>query len=131
MANFKRIPITSTKWKTLQHAPLDISKITFQPGDRLKRPERSGLSYMVMRYDHQKAARILPESRTNDTYPLNDQMKSSLIFDCIPNPRLSKAVQDQKRSVPAFTDDYGKFYKTDLTNHAFYFLEDERSIVNV
>jgi len=131
MANFKRIPITSTKWKTLQHAPLDISKITFQPGDRVKRPERSGQSYMVMRYDHQKAARILPESRTNDTYPLNDQMKSSLIFDCIPNPRLSKAVQDQKRSVPAFTDDYGKFYKTDLTNHAFYFLEDERSLVNV
>ena len=129
MANFKRIPMSSHRWNKLNHVALDLSKISIQPGDVIK-DIRTPRKYIVIRLPHQKTSRAMATGE-NTTIPISDSFRCRTILDCIPNPRMSKAEQDQKQSIPAFPDYNGNFYQTDLRGHNFYFLGDERSILNV
>lgn len=125
--DFKMIKRTSKRWENLSHVPIDITKITVQPGD-IVMSKYYNRRFLAVKKEYLKATRIVRlDSHVESTEPC-----MNVILDCIPNPRISKVEQTRKEIVSATPNLHGLFYKhTTRPSNANLYLADERSIINV
>ena len=96
MDHFKRTTMKSKKWATLEHAPLDLSKIKFQAGDIINGQQdyKTNYGYLLYGPSTTRALRAMPvEYLTGypESYSLDRYMTRECRLDCIPAPRISPA----------------------------------------
>jgi hypothetical protein len=137
MENFKQIPITSIKWKNADHADLEPKKIKPQSGDITtvsynSSPGETG--FLMMQLDQSRALRYHQLSayhRSYDSYSASSDklFQEECIFNCIPNPRISKSQQDKIGYVRATPNFHGGFILNDKSK--FLYVNDPRSFINV
>ena len=92
MEKFELITMKSKRWKTLQHIPLDLSKIKFQAGDivvgQTDYKNKTGyLLYIPITTNNIRALPITSYNHPSDTFVFDKYFISDAIFDCIPTPR--------------------------------------------
>jgi len=100
MENFKRITLKSKQWPTLDHAPLDLSKIKFQAGDIINglKDYKSKHGYLLYGPSTTRALRAMPMEYFGsypESYSLDRYMTRECRLDCIPAPRVSPAKIEQ------------------------------------
>jgi len=93
---FKKIPLKSKQWETLNHVPLDLSKIKFQAGDIVNGTRDFKDSYGYLLYNPSttralRALRIQNLHSYNESYVLDQCMTKECKLDCIPAPRIIPA----------------------------------------
>ena len=100
---FDLITIKDEKWKTLEHAELDQSKIKIQPGDIITTKNgyyttsRTGHLAVKSRVSSGMRALKLDNYHEYDDYlTTSSGFMNNVILDCIPNPRYSVTQQDNK-----------------------------------
>jgi hypothetical protein len=134
LEKFDIIPMSDPKWKTLQHASIDISKIKPQPGDIVT----CDLSFMDARFgwvvckDYNKCLRIanINSLRTYlDLHTLDTYLASRLKFNGIINPRVKWSIINNGTYKSGWPLMNGMIVESELSD--IYFLEDERSFINV
>ena len=116
MEKFELINMKDKRWKKLQHAPLDVTKIKLQPGDIINghNYNRSTRGYIVVR-SGRMGMRI---NRLDFYHEFDDYMVSSksffadMVFDCIPNPRVTPSQQQEMGVVSAFPNFHGGLNET-------------------
>ena len=129
MEKFERVPMKSKRWATLNHAPLDPSKIKLQSGDLINATGRYGNSrgYLVARNRSNAGLRAMildyyhefDESRS-----FGRDFSSAVVLDCIPAPRLTVSKQKVKGFVSGFPTLHGGVSIT-TPKHAPYKFIDE------
>ena len=131
MKNFKRVTMKSSKWKNLQHVPLDIRKIPFQPGDIIQYKgfdeNRSGWVIYLNNHSTQKIVKAA-YSRYISTHSLDSYIKDSSYFDCIPNPRIPRKDINLENCRNGYTNYHGHFIENSISKFRFI---DEGSFLNV
>ena len=135
--NFKQIPTTSIKWKTMDHVDLEPKKVKFQSGDittvsyNLSTHEPGFLMVQVARTRSLRYHQLAAYHRSYDTYSTTSDklFQEECIFNCIPNPRISKAQQDKIGFVCATPNFHGGFILNDHSK--FLYVNDPRSFINV
>jgi len=130
---FQTISMKSKKWKHLQHAPIDVSKIKFQAGDILKADSYGNkLGWLVCKSNDTNTPKILDlkyYASYPDYYTLDRYTAAKSKLDCIPNPRISPKTQNSVGLCRAWPNLHGHYFTCDAS--ALMFINDERSIVNV
>ena len=112
VTKFQKITTKSKKWKTLQHVPIDISKIKFQAGDIIngRRDYKSDHGYLIFDPSTTRYLKVLP-LRYYNSYPehnsLDKYFAKDTIFDCIPNPRIGPVKQTELGTVTGYFDFHG------------------------
>ena len=132
MEKFELISPKSRKWKTLQPAPLDLSKIKYQPGDIVRQSshlDRAGYLIAVPYKNKTPKAIDLGSLSFINTYTLNKQFVQNTIFDSIPNPRLSASDIEQLGMTRGEYDFHGGMIYEN--KHALYKFVNERGNINV
>jgi len=92
--HFKRTTLKAKKWPTMEHAPLDLSKIKFQAGDIVNgmKEYKTNHGYLLHGPSSTRALRALPmEYLTGypESYTLDRYMIRDCRLDCIPAPRVT------------------------------------------
>jgi hypothetical protein len=108
---FKKVTMKSKKWATLQHVPLDLSKIKFQAGDIIvgQRNYTSSLGFLLSG-EITRQLRATPlevYSGYPDSYSFDRYFQADSIFDCIPAPRLGPKNQGELGYKYGFPDFHG------------------------
>ena len=126
----------SKAWAKLQHAPINVSRIRYQPGDILEGTSgyetRCGwIVYSV--YNTPGETRIQTISDYDTTYPSSYTIDSSnkryFRLDCIPNPRITARQQVESDAIRSFPNFHGGI--TPSVNSILKFTHDERSTIDV
>lgn len=111
MTKFTKVTMKAKRWATLQHVPLDLSKIKFQAGDIITgqmnytSPYGFLLSGQITR--QLKAAPLEGYTQYPDTYSFDRYFQADAIFDCIPAPRISPRIQKEIGYKQGFLDFHG------------------------
>lgn len=111
MEKFTKVTMKSKKWATLQHIPLDLSKIKFQAGDivvgqmNYTSPQGFMLSGEATRL--LKATPLETYTGYPDSYSFDRYFQADAIFDCIPAPRISQRIQGDLGYKYGFLDFHG------------------------
>ena len=133
MSDFEKITMRSKKWKTLDHVPLNLSKIKFQAGDIIN--GRSGFKinegYILFNPIGSKTPRALQCNYYNQdadtfSYTVDKHMLSDIVFDCIPNPR----VGTKAKYKAGFYDFHGRLID-DFDKSFYSFIDDKRGNIDV
>lgn len=110
LRDFTKILMTSKKWATLDHVPLDVSKIKYQHGDLVNGKDiyfREG-GYILAKPDNYQSIRAIPIdvycSNHYDSYPFTKDVQNDFIYECIPAPRYTAAQIKEmlEKSAPDF-----------------------------
>lgn len=137
LEKFTKITIKSKKWATLEHAPLDPSKIKLQAGDIINGMNsfKSNAGYFVSRNKTNRGIRAVPLQYYcdyDDYYTFDRRFSQDVILDCIPNPRISVPQQEEMGVVSAFPSFHGMFSQTHSNHSPYNFInEPGRIILNV
>lgn len=112
MEKFERITMKSKRWQTLQHVPLDLSKIKFQAGDIINGQHDyvNTIGYMLYIPPTSNTVRALPlnyYSGASDSFVFDKYFTSDAIFDNIPNPRIGPTKQIELGKITGFYDFHG------------------------
>jgi hypothetical protein len=133
ISDFKKIGMKAKKWAKLSHAPIDIQKIKFQPGDLIMCREnyKTKCGWLVWSTGQGmlKISNIANIHRYSDFYHLDPYIVSQSYLDCIPSPRIARKIIDEAGVVPAFPNLHGLAIENPYT--AFKFINDERSLLHV
>ena len=134
VSKFKKTTMKAKKWQTLQHAPIDISKVKFQAGDIIKSTGdyNNQMGWLVFRIAGTSSLKILDfkyYSSYPEYYTLDRYISSSSILDCIPNPRIAPKAQTEFGIGNGWPNLHGHFFS--CKRSVFKFIKDERSMINV
>lgn len=134
MKNFKRVTMKSQKWKTLNHAPIDLSKIKPQAGDIIDGTSnyKSYEGYMMCyteTYKNVRAAMLTYYTGYPEAYGMDRQFSKEYIYDCIPNPRLSPSQIKEFGQIEGFSNFHGLFFACPKSGTRF--INEPGRIVNV
>ena len=127
---FDHISKKSKRWKTLQHANLQPTKIKLQAGDIINGSEyyRRSHGYFISKAPTASAGmRTVKFSsyHENDEYQSTDKyFFNDIKLDCIPNPRMNPQAQSTKGFVMGFPNFHGGISVTEQ-NHSPYKMIDE------
>jgi len=133
LEGFELIKFKTKKWERLQHAPIDISKIKYQPGDIIQ-----GVTDVITNggwfiwNQLSGRMRVTPSEylvSAHDSYALDGKLITHTLLDSIPNPRLSSGQLAEIGFVTGFPNFHGGFTKCDWA--PFFIPNDPRSFVNV
>lgn len=129
MEKFTRISMASKKWKSLSHAPLDLSKIKLQAGDIINGQSDYRIKQGYLLYDpiQTRALRALPlECYTNapNSYSFDKYFMQNALFDCIPNPRIGPKNQTELGSVHGYFDFHGGIIPDPTNKSVFTFINE-------
>lgn len=136
MKDFQKITMKSKTWKTLKHAPLDISKIKFQAGDIIngRRDYKRDGGYIIYDPSTTRYLKCLPIAYYHQGYPdyqtFDKYFSSDAVFECIPTPRLTVSQQTKFGVVKGFVDFHGGVIP-DLHNRSQFPFINERGGMNV
>lgn len=129
MNDFTKTAMKSKKWATMQHSPLDPSKIKFQSGDIIvgQREYRNSFGYLVYGDSSRllKATPLQYYASYPEEYTLDKYFQADAILDCIPNPRVSLKRQQELGFIPAFYDFHGGVIKHEASK---FLLLNERGV---
>lgn len=112
MEKFELIEMKSPRWKKLNHAPLDPSKIKLQAGDIVNATGvyHNDQGYLVVKNNSSGGISFSILSRYHEFDEYSDVRRtflSQLFLDCIPNPRMSNPKQRAKGFVSGFPTFHG------------------------
>lgn len=135
MENFELIPITDSKWKDLNHAPLDPTKIKLQAGDIINGANynRSSRGYLVVKSGATgiRIVRLDYYHEYDEFYPTSQSFFEDMVLDCIPNPRIGPTDQRRMGVVNAFPNFHGGLVETDRNFAPYKLLNETRRFANV
>lgn len=132
---FEIIPRSSDKWESHPHAPIELDKIKFQPGDLIRSAGmdfRGSQGYTVFRNLDNRGLRAHPNEyyhSSPEQYTMDSYFRSSMKLDCIPLPRLMQKQQDELGVIAGYPNFHGAV--TPSINARLYFLNEGRTIINV
>jgi len=131
---FKKISMTNKKWATISHAPIDIAKIKFQPGDIIVGENEyqtdAGCIVFKINGNHKLNILDLKYYTRIPRYTLLDKYTAvNYKFDYILNPRISQRIQNEIGTKRGWTNCHGHTYT--CNSSIFEFINDERSMINV
>lgn len=134
LENFTKITIRSKKWATMEHAPLDPSKIKLQPGDIINGTSsfKCSSGYLVTRNKTNRGIRAVPLQHYadfDDYYSFDARFSKDVILDCIPNPRLSAPKQEEMGALRSFPSFHGLFYTTHQNHSPYNFINESGRIL--
>jgi hypothetical protein len=134
MKNFKRVTMKSQKWKTLNHSPIDLSKIKPQAGDIINGTSnyRSYEGYVMCyneTYKNVRASILTYYTGYPEAYGMDRQFSKEYIYDCIPNPRLSPSQIKEFGQIEGFTNFNGLVFASPKSGTRF--INEPGRIVNV
>jgi len=136
LENFDIIKMDDAAWKTKKHAPISPSKMRYQAGDILKGKNRfaNNCGYLVYRPRDQRtvrAAHLGYYHMYEESYVFDRMFTRDVIFDSIPNPRLSVSQENKLGFVNAFPNFHGMYITTEKFFSPYLVANDTRSILNV
>jgi hypothetical protein len=139
LKNFERTTMRSKKWKTMEHAPLDPSKIKLQAGDIINGTNgtngyRTVYGYLVSRNRTDRGMIAVPLQYYSDfdehcSYSFDSGFSKDVILDCIPNPRISGTKQTALGSVSSFPTLHGMFTETFPSHSPYNFTNEPGRII--
>lgn len=134
MNDFTRVTMRSKKWVTLQHAPIDLSKIKPQPGDIINATKdyKSGQGYFMTHLPNYRGVRAqVMEYYTGypESYAMDSRFNREYYYDCIPNPRIRQSQADEFGRVSAWPNFHGLFYYSPKSDYEF--INQPGRIINV
>jgi len=116
MEKFDIITMKDIRWKTLQHAPLDMSKLKIQPGDIVNGTKyyKNTMGYIISRNCHNRGLKAiyLDYFTSNEFVTVDQNFMKDLVFDSIPNPRISSTVQSDIGVTQAIPNFHGLYIRT-------------------
>lgn len=132
--DFKLIKMTSKKWKSLSHAPIDLSKIRPQAGDIIDgtRNYKAGDGYLMCYYGSYRNVRAQILSYYTgfpETVGLDSRFSKEYIYDCIPAPRLSPSQIRNYGLIDGYTNFHGMVFATPKSKTQF--INEPGRVVNV
>lgn len=134
LETFELVKYKTKKWDRLQHAPIDISKIKYQPGDIIQGVTdviTSG-GWFVWSQMPGKQFRVTPVEYLisyADSYALDGKLTTHTLLDGIPNPRLTSGQLTEMGTVNGYPNFHGGFTRCDYS--PFLIPNEPRSFVNV
>jgi len=132
--NFKRVTMRSKKWKTLDHAPIDLSRIKPQAGDLLNGTSqyKQEIGYMMAHlpdYVNVRAQMLEYYTGFPDSYGLDSTFSREYIYEGILNPRLSPSQIREYGTVRGFPNFHGLIYHSPTSDYKF--INEPGRILNV
>jgi hypothetical protein len=136
MENFDIIKMSDSNWKTLEHAPLNISRMRYQAGDILsgRGYYDSHFGYLAFRPRDSRtirAAQLSYFGQSTDTYTFDRHFTRDITFDGFPNPRLTAKQEEALGFVHAMPNFHGMFTAINMYRGGYMFANEPRSILNV
>jgi hypothetical protein len=133
-SNFSLIPMKSKRWKNLNHAPIDISKIKPQAGDIFTSNlsfMRSPQGWMAYKTRHNRLRMVGLKNLTGypDRYSIDKHIENTLTYDCILNPRIRVSQIADMGLNRGWPNLHGTFIKSNMS--PYHFVKDERSFIDV
>ncbi len=112
MSKFERVTMKAKRWKTLQHAPLDLSKIKFQAGDIINgqndyRSKEGYLLFVPSTSNTVRALTLTYYTGGSDSFVFDKYFASDAVFDSIPTPRIGPTKQLELGKTNGFYDFHG------------------------
>jgi hypothetical protein len=134
MMNFEIIPSNTDAWNKMQHAPLDPRKIKIQPGDIVlgSGSYRNIYGYLLYRdrlYRRLKCMLLEYPTRL-ESYIVDSYISSSVILDCIPNPRYTEKQRNELGYITGYPNFNGMIIPATQDNRCMY-IDEQRSPTNV
>jgi hypothetical protein len=136
----KKFNITNMKapsWKTMQHVPLDLSKVKFQAGDVIKSINyfKNDSGYLLYDPSRTRALRVTSlatnyrkiPSEVNGIVFDKYQMAES-ILDCIPEPRISPSKIKEETNFKGYPTFHGTYFVDEESTMEF---TSEKGALNV
>jgi hypothetical protein len=133
---FDIIPMADRKWKGLEHAPINPSKMRIQAGDMLQGKSyfRSNGGYFAFRPTDSRTIRAQQMRYYGDYiegYGFDRRFSRDIIFDAILNPRLTTTQENDLGFINALPNFHGMYTQTGGIRSGYMFPNDPRSILNV
>jgi len=134
MEKFSKTTMKSKKWASLKHAPIDISKIKYQPGDIIQGTDDHVNDYgwfvfKVHGFRGNKAMQLSNYTQHVDYFTLDKYLEVNTRLDYIPTPRVTGKAQSESETISAWPNFHGYYFTCDTSPYRF--MQDERSIINV
>lgn len=135
---FNLIQMKSPAWKTMQHVPLDLSKVKFQAGDIIRSVNyfKNDAGYLI--YDPSKTRALRVVSLAENGYTkVPSEMNANIfdkyqiaesILDCIPEPRISPSKIRDDRVFKGYPTFHGTYFVDELSSMEF---TSEKGVLNV
>jgi len=128
---FDIIPMKDIRWKALQHAPLDVSKIKLQPGDIVNGAQfyKNNYGYLVSRNQDNRGLRALylDYFASSEYVTVDSYFSKDVVFDSIPNPRVSASSQATIGVTQAIPNFHGLYHNSETR---MCMLNEPRRIIN-
>jgi hypothetical protein len=115
ITKFKKVTMKAKRWKTLQHAPIDVSKIKFQAGDIVNgnADYLTKFGFILHAPSATRALRATPMEYYDDAYPPDYTFDRFFAKDCvldyIPSPRIGPAKIKEYGVTPGYVNFHGSF----------------------
>lgn len=124
------------KWRELQHAPINPSKMRIQAGDIINGKSNFTVEGGYFAYKPRdsrtiRAQQIRQFATYSEAYTFDGQFSRDMIFDSFPNPRLTTMQENVIGFVNAFPNFHGMYTETGRFYSPYLFTNDSRSILNV
>ena len=134
IANFKRVTMRSKNWATLDHAPIDLSRIKPQAGDLLNGTNQysQDLGYVgayTPDYKNVRAQVLEYYTAYPESYGIDSAFSKEYVYEGILNPRLSPTQIKEYGFIKGFPNFHGLFYHSPAANTRF--INEPGRILNV
>lgn len=131
---FSKTTMKSKKWASLQHAPIDISKIKYQPGDIIQGNDDyvndfGWFVFKVHGFRGNKVMQLSNYTQYPDYFTLDKYLEVNTHLDYIPTPRVTGKEQAECDTTTAWPNFHGYFFTCEASPYRF--MQNERSIINV
>jgi len=136
LEKFDHIPMSDKNWGSIAHTPINTSKMRFQAGDVIRgvnyyTDSQGYLAYRPRISKTIRAQQLQYYGRYEESFAFDSQFTRDVIFDTIPNPRISGPQETSLGFIPAFPNFHGMFTETSKYFSPFLFANDPRSMIYV
>ena len=133
---FDKVLLSDSKWKDMNHTPINPGKMRVQSGDVLngRRYYTSSHGYIAFRPPDSRTLRALQIQYFTsymESYAFDRNFSRDTIFDCFPAPRLTSSQENTLGFVHAYPNFHGMYTKTNRYVSPYLFANDPRSMLNV
>jgi hypothetical protein len=133
--DFTRVTMRSKNWKTLQHSPIDMSKIKPQAGDIIngtknyKTNEGYFMAYLPKSYRGLRAQFMEYYTGYPESTGMDSSFNREYIYECIPNPRIRPSQVDILGTMTGWPNFHGLFHYSEKSD--YHFINEPGRMINV
>jgi len=132
ITKFDKVKMKAKRWKNLQHAPIDVSKIKFQAGDIVNGNRDYLTKFGFILHAPSRRLRATPLEYYNDTYPpdytFDRYFAKDCMFDYILSPRISPSKIKTHGFISGHINFHGSFVET---RDSHFSLINNREVIDV